>query len=195
MTILVGTSGWSYDNWAGRFYPIELAKKKGEWFSYYPEYLNTVEINSTFYRPPNDFQVQGWIKKARALKSFGYSAKMPKLVTHKSMVQGDLNKAAFWATSFEKTCVRPLAGAGHLGSVLLQLSPYFKNEGRALDILEGLLDAISHNEYNYAVEFRHRSWLDESRKELDSASLDALKDRNVANVLLDVKRQRLRLQR
>lgn len=34
MTILVGSSGWSYDDWVGRFYPVELAKKKGEWFSY-----------------------------------------------------------------------------------------------------------------------------------------------------------------
>jgi uncharacterized protein YecE (DUF72 family) len=174
MTILVGTSGWSYDDWVGRFYPIELAKKKGEWFSYYSEYFNTVEINSTFYRPPSDFQVQGWIKKARNLESFEYSVKMPELVTHKSMVQGDLKRAAFWATSFEKMCVKPLAEAGLLGCVLLQLSPYFKNEGPALDIMKGLLDAVSHKEYNYAVEFRHRSWLDESRKEVDSAALDAV---------------------
>jgi uncharacterized protein YecE (DUF72 family) len=54
MAILVGCSGWSYDDWVGRFYPVELAKK-GEWFSYYSEYFNTVEINSTFYRSPNDF--------------------------------------------------------------------------------------------------------------------------------------------
>ncbi|MDM7912621.1 MAG: DUF72 domain-containing protein, partial [Methanotrichaceae archaeon] len=183
MTILVGTSGWSYDDWVGRFYPIELANKKGEWFSYYAEYFNTVEINSTFYRLPGEFQVRSWIKKAP--KGFEYSVKMPQLVTHKALVDGDLNKAVFWATSFEKTCVKPLAEAGLLGCVLLQLSPYFKNEGPALDILKGLLDAVSPEEYNYAVEFRHRSWLDESRKEVDPSTLEALRERNVANVLLD----------
>jgi uncharacterized protein YecE (DUF72 family) len=185
MTIQVGCSGWSYDDWVGKFYPIELAKKKGEWFSYYSEYFNTVEINSTFYRPPNDFQIKSWIKKAKDKKDFEYSVKMPQLVTHRSMVEGDLKKASFWATSFEKTCVKPLAEAGLMGCVLLQLSPYFKNEGQALDILKGMLDAVSPKEYNYAVELRHRSWLDESRKEVDPSTLEALRERNVANVLLD----------
>jgi uncharacterized protein YecE (DUF72 family) len=110
---------------------------------------------------------------------------MPQLVTHRALVDGDLNKAVFWATSFEKTCAKPMAKAGLLGCVLLQLSPYFKNEGKALDILKGLLDAVSSGEYNYAVEFRHRSWLNGNRDEVDCAVLDMLQDRNVANVLLD----------
>ncbi len=72
-----------------------------------------------------------------------------------------------------------------MGCVLLQLSPYFKNEGQALDLLKGLLDTISPGEFNYAIEFGHRSWLDESRKEVDSSTLEVLRERNVANVLLD----------
>lgn len=185
MTILVGCSGWSYDDWVGRFYPMELAKKKGEWFSYYAQFFKTVEINSTFYRPPGELQVQSWIKKARELKGFQYSVKVPQLVTHKALFGGDPERAVFWAVSFEKTCVKPLAEAGLLGGVLLQLSPYFKNEGSALAGLEGVLDVVSHEEYNYAVEFRHRSWLDESRKEIDPSAVRALRDRNVANVLID----------
>lgn len=181
MAILVGASGWSYDDWVGRFYPIDLAK--GKWFSYYAEYFNTVEINSTFYRPPGEFQVRSWITKAP--KGFEYSVKMPQLVTHKALVDGNLENAIFWAASFERTCVKPLADAGLLGCVLLQLSPYFKNEGNALGNLKGLLDALPIHEHNYAVEFRHRSWLDESRKEIDPATLEALRERNVANILLD----------
>jgi len=77
MTILVGCSGWSYDDWVGRFYPMELAKRKGDWFSYYAQLSNTVEINSTFYRPPGELQVQSWIKKAKDLKGFEYSVKVP----------------------------------------------------------------------------------------------------------------------
>ena len=185
MTILVGCSGWSYDDWVGRFYPMSLAKKKGEWFSYYAEYFETVEINSTFYRPPGDQQVQSWIRKAKDLKSFEYSVKVPQLVTHKALVDGNLEKAIFWAASFEKTCVRPLAEASLLGGVLLQLSPYFKNEGFALDILKSTLDAASHEEYDYAVEFRHQSWLDEKKREIDAATLEALRERNISNVLID----------
>ncbi len=185
MTILVGCSGWSYDDWVGRFYPIELARKKGEWFSYYANYLQTVEINSTFYRPPGELQVNSWIKKAKDLSGFEYSVKVPQLVTHKALVEKDLERAIFWAASFEKTCVKPLAESGILGGVLFQLSPYFKNEASALDILKGVLDAVSYKEYNYAVEFRHLSWLGESVKEIDAAALEALRERNVANVLID----------
>jgi uncharacterized protein YecE (DUF72 family) len=185
MAILVGCSGWSYDDWVGAFYPVELANKKGEWFDYYSQYFSTVEINSTFYRPPGERQVKAWISKAKNKKGFEYSLKVPQLVTHKALVEGDKERAIFWATSFEKTCVRPLAEVGLLGGVLLQLSPYFKNEGFALDSLNNVLDAVSHQDFDYVVEFRHRSWLDESKKGLDSATLDALKERNVANVLID----------
>ena len=154
--------------------------------SYYAEYFQTVEINSTFYRPPGELQqVSSWIKKAKDLQGFEYSVKVPQLVTHQALVEGDLERAIFWAASFERTCVKPLAEAGLLGGVLLQLSPYFKNEGPALATLKGVLDAVSHEKYNYAVEFRHRSWLDESRTEIDPATLAALRERNVANVLID----------
>ncbi|MDD1751923.1 MAG: DUF72 domain-containing protein [Methanotrichaceae archaeon] len=185
MTIFVGCSGWSYDDWVGRFYPIELAKRKDEWLSYYAQFFSTVEINSTFYRPPGERQVQSWIKKAKDFKDFEYSVKVPQLVTHKALVDGNLERAVFWATSFEKTCVKPLAEADLLGSVLLQLSPYFKNEGSALATLKGVLDAISHEKYDYAVELRHRSWLAENEKEIESDIQEVLRERNVANVMID----------
>ena len=185
MTVLVGCSGWSYDDWVGRFYPMDLAKKKGEWLAYYARYFHTVEINSTFYRPPGELQVASWIKKGIELKDFEYSLKMPQLVTHKSMVQGDSDRAVHWAKSFEKTCILPLGEAGLLGCVLLQLSPYFQNMAAALRTLEAVLDALSSRKYNYAVEFRHRSWLEEGMEEIDQDAMQILKDRNVANVLVD----------
>jgi len=83
MTILVRCSGWSYDDWVGKFYPMELAKRKGDWFSYYAQFFSTVEINSTFYRPPGELQVQSWVNKAKDLKGIEYSVKVPQLVTHK----------------------------------------------------------------------------------------------------------------
>lgn len=185
MTILVGCSGWSYDDWVGKFYPLALARKKGEWLSYYAQFFKTVEINSTFYKPPGELQVQSWIRKCKDLPGFEYSVKVPQLVTHMAMVEADLERAIFWAVSFERTCVGPLAESNLLGAVLLQLSPYFKNNPSSLDMLEKVLDAVSHEKHNYAVEFRHNSWLDESSNELDPAALDILRDRNIARVLID----------
>ena len=181
----MGCSGWSYDDWVGRFYPMELAKKKGEWLAYYAKYFRTVEINSTFYRPPGELQVSSWIKKGKELSDFEYSLKMPDLVTHKSMVQGDRDRAVHWAKAFEKTCVQPLSEAGLLGCVLLQLSPYFQNTVAAQQILEAVLDALSFRDHDYAVEFRHHTWQEEGTEEIDSNVMQILKDRNVANVLVD----------
>ena len=107
MAILVGCSGWSYDDWVGPFYPVEQAKRKGDWFAYYAQFFNTVEINSTFYRPPGERQVQSWIKKAEKLKGFEYSVKVPQLVTHDALVEGNLERALFWAATFERTSKRP----------------------------------------------------------------------------------------
>lgn len=185
MVILIGCSGWSYDDWVGRFYPIELAKKKGDWFAYYSDYFRTVEINSTFYRPPNEFQVRSWIKKAEGREGFEFSIKMPQLVTHESMVKLEVGRAAEQASSFERICARPLADANVMGTVLLQLSPYFKNEPQSLEMLKKVLDSVSHGEIDYAVEFRHRSWLDESEREVVPEALEILRERNVANVLID----------
>ncbi len=194
MAIIVGCSGWSYDDWIGMFYPLELARKKGEWFAYYANYFKTAEINSSFYSMPNEFAVRSWIKKAKETGGFEYSLKMPQLVTHKSMVQRDLQKSVFVAKTFERTCLKPLAEEGLLGCTLIQLSPYFRNGFRngslrdeidSLSVLEGVLDSLSTWEYDYSVEFRHRSWLDEEKKEIDAPVLDALRQRNVANVIMD----------
>jgi uncharacterized protein YecE (DUF72 family) len=184
MVVLVGCSGWSYDDWVGRFYPVELAKKKGDWFAYYSDYFRTVEINSTFYRPPNEFQVRSWVKKAEGREGFEFSVKMPQLVTHESMVKLEAERAAEQAASFERIC-RPMADAKVLGAVLLQMSPYFKNEAQTLETLRKVLDAVDHADIDYAVEFRHRSWLDESGRELVPDALEVLRERNVANVLID----------
>lgn len=183
MTILVGCSGWQYDDWVGRFYPIELSKKKGDWLAYYMQFFSTVEINSTFYRPPGERQVRSWIKKAKP--GFEYSVKVPGNVTHDALVEGNLDRALFWAKSFETTCLKPLSEAGLLGAALLRLSPYFKYDSQSLNILAGLLEAISADDFNYAIEFRHQSWLDERVKDLDAEALEILKGRKVANVIID----------
>ncbi len=186
MAALIGCSGWSYDDWIDRFYPADIAKKRGEWLPFYMRYFRTVEINSTFYRMPNDFIVKAWIDKGKQKPGFEFSVKLPQTVTHESILDSDIEKAASEATAFERTCVKPLADAGMLGGVLIQLTPYFKREGReSLGKLRALLDILDTDTHDYAVEFRHRSWLNEGGNELAPDALETLQEYGVANVIVD----------
>ena len=170
----------------GRFYPSELAKKKGEWLGYYSRYFPTVEINSTFYRVPNEFMVRSWIERGKQRPGFQFSVKLPQLVTHESILKEEAEKAVAQASSFEAICIKPLADEGLLGGVLVQLSPYFKLEDRAsLGKLRSLFQMLHTDIYDYAVEFRHRSWLNEKRNELAADALETLQEFGVANVIVD----------
>ena len=183
--MLIGCSGWSYEDWVGRFYPVALAKKKEEWLRYYAAYFNTVEINSTFHRPPNEIMVNGWIRKGKTLKDFEYSVKMPRTVTHEAMEAMEGDRAGVEASAFEGSCIRPLAENGLLGAVLLQLSPSFQLQDGALQVLETVLAALDTEKYRYAVEFRHRSWMDNDRLMLDHGASRLLSSYNVATVQVD----------
>lgn len=183
--MLIGCSGWSYEDWAGRFYPVNIARKKEEWLRYYATFFSTVEINSTFYRPPNEFIVNGWIKKGLGLKGFEFSVKMPAQVTHEALAGNEGVKAGILASAFEATCVRPLAENHLLGVALVQLPPGFKNEEAPRKALEETLDALDTDKYRYAVEFRHRSWMDDRTGRLDPRARELLASRGVANVAAD----------
>src|SRR5512132_3322840 len=58
VTILVGTSGWTYDSWAGPFYPDGVPRRR--WLEFYAAHLRTVELNASHYRWPRDSVFQGW---------------------------------------------------------------------------------------------------------------------------------------
>jgi uncharacterized protein YecE (DUF72 family) len=152
---------------------------------YYANYFTTVEINSTFYRPPNEAIVNGWIRKGAGLKGFEYSVKMPSLVTHEAMVKKDGPQAAIAASVFETTCLKPLAENHLLGTGLLQLSPFFHDDEASRNTLRQTLEGLDTDKYRYAVEFRHRSWLDEAKAELDPRAAELLASFNVANVIVD----------
>ncbi len=186
MAALIGCSGWSYDDWVGRFYPADLAKKKGEWLGYYTKYFPTVEINSTFYRVPNEFMVRSWIERGKQRPGFEFSVKLPQIVTHESILKDEPEKAAEQASSFEGICIKPLAEAGLLGGVLIQLTPYFRYEGKeSLGRLRAVLDMVETDVYDYAVEFRHRSWLNDRGNELIADALETLQEFGVANAIVD----------
>ena len=96
---VVGTCGFGYPEWRGRFYPPELGP--GEWLGFYAQVFEAVELDGTFYRPPEPAQVAVW---AEALPDrFAVSAKVPRAITHEVRLEGEAAAAvlAAFARSLE----------------------------------------------------------------------------------------------
>jgi uncharacterized protein YecE (DUF72 family) len=145
--LYVGTSGYSYDEWKGSFYPEDLSAKK--MLSYYGERLNAVEINNTFYRLPKDSVLQGWADHVP--EGFRFSIKASRRITHFARL-----KPEAWApTEYMMTTVSSLGA--RLGVVLFQLPPNLQKD---IDRLATFLDVLPPGAPG-AFEFRHDSWKDE----------------------------------
>jgi uncharacterized protein YecE (DUF72 family) len=155
----IGTSGWSYKDWAGIFYPAGLSRSK--WLDYYAERYTSVEINSTFYRLPFSNMVSSW--RRRAPDGFVFSVKGSRRTTHTKKLQ-DVEEEV--ATFSERTADLN----EHLGPTLWQLPPQLR---RNVDLLGDFLRLLP-SDRRHAVEFRHPSWLDKSVYRLLRASQVAL---------------------
>jgi uncharacterized protein YecE (DUF72 family) len=146
----VGTSGWSYPpstgpgSWTGIFYPLA----KTDELKFYARYFNTVEINSTFYRPCAPKTAESWAKRTPA--NFEFTLKAWQQFTHKKgeWTPGEVEEF--------KSGILPLAQADKLGCILFQFPASFKNTPETLDQLKSLLDLFG--DYPKAVELRHNSW-------------------------------------
>jgi uncharacterized protein YecE (DUF72 family) len=78
----IGCSGWSYTSWNGPFYPPNL--ENSDWLRFYSKVFDYVEIDSSFYRIPNQFMVKNWVK--RTPDNFRFTAKFPKVITHDKLL-------------------------------------------------------------------------------------------------------------
>jgi uncharacterized protein YecE (DUF72 family) len=165
MSLLIGTSGWSYKEWVGPFY-----EKKTGMFSYYSKFFHTTEINSTFYRYPSEGMIIGLLRYSPP--GFVFAAKLPKLITHDKWLNVD--EGVENDTHRFLSLIRPLAE--RLGPILIQLRPKFNFDEHVGD-LENYLDLIPKN-FEWAVEFRHNSWLRED-------TYDILSKNNIAYTIVD----------
>jgi len=147
LSLVIGTSGWSYDDWVGPFYD-----KKGGKLTYYTKFFMTSEINSTFYRFPSKGLIQGLLKVAPP--GFIFASKLPGKITHEKWLS--LDQGVEDDTWRFLEVMRPLAEK--LGPILIQLRPKF-NFSEHLANLEDFLEIVPKN-YEWAVEFRDKSWLD-----------------------------------
>ncbi len=145
--LLLGTSGWSYQEWVGVFYPNSTESK----LRHYTRVFPTAEIDSTFYAFPQRGTVIGWERYSP--KEFTFNAKLPQTITHERLedlgppIEKELDRFA--------ELMQPLNNSGKLGCLLIQLPPRYKYD---LNHLEAFLSILPHG-YRYAVEFRHKSWL------------------------------------
>jgi uncharacterized protein YecE (DUF72 family) len=166
--ISIGTSGWSYREWTGVFYPNSSTNK----LSYYSRLFQTAEVDSSFYAYPSKGMVMGWARYTP--DDFVFSTKLPRLLTHDKKL--DISQGVEADLVRFLSLLKPLMAAGKLGPVLIQLPPSYSYEndfGR----LKGFLD-MAPEDVRFAVEFRHPSWLKEE-------VWSYLRGRNVANVVVD----------
>jgi uncharacterized protein YecE (DUF72 family) len=150
--IYIGTSGWDYPEWVGRFYP-----KRGisDSLRFYTGFFPIVEVNSTFYRLPPVSVAQSWVR--RTPKEFRFALKFPQTITHDKKLVGAEAEIDEFVRFLE-----PIREAGKLSAALVQLPPSSVFEPSTVRrFYESLPSGIP-----VAVEPRERSWMSPESKEL-----------------------------
>ena len=156
--VRIGTSGWHYKHWVGRFYPDRWPASK--MLQYYEEHFDTVEINNSFYRLPVESALEAW--RDSTPPNFLFAVKGSRYLTH-------MKKLKDPDAGIEKFFSRADLLKKKLGPIVFQLPPNF---GINPERLETFLDALPKH-HRYAFEFRDPSW---ESKEI----YDLLRSRNAA---------------
>lgn len=141
--VVVGTSGWSYPHWTGRFYPADLPES--EWLMYYASRFRSVEINNTFYQLPSSETLQQWRETVPV--GFEFAIKASRYITHMKKLR---DPAATVPGFLER--LETLGPA--LGPILFQLPPRWHADPERL---RRFLTALP-DDYRYVFEFRDPSW-------------------------------------
>ncbi|MEZ0326612.1 MAG: DUF72 domain-containing protein [Fimbriimonas sp.] len=159
----IGLSGYSYKPWQGedRFYPVGLKQK--EFLPFYASRYPAVEMDGSWYKTPTEEGVKQWIEATP--EGFQFSFKLHKRVSH----LGRLKEETYDAVHYMLRRMLPMAKAGKLGPLFVQLPPNFKRNDERL---EGFLAALPHDFSNvkelecepglrprWAIEFRNESWV------------------------------------
>ena len=144
--VYVGIAGWSYRDWQG----IVYTEPKIDQLEYVSKFVDCIEINSTFYRPPFEKTTRRWLERTSKHRSFFFTAKLHRDFTHEGKIDQEMVK--FFHIGF-----RPFLDAGKLRHLLVQFRYDFAdgtaNRQHLSNIVENFTDAFS-----IAVEVRHRSW-------------------------------------
>lgn len=156
-TYYIGTSGFTYDDWVGMFYPGDLPRNK--WLEHYASRFDTVEINSSFYHLPRISTCEKW--RLRTPENFTFAMKASRFITHVKKIRNidDPLKKFF-------NVIAPLSGK--CGPILFQLPPGMKKD---LPLLMDFARKLPAG-YRHVLEFRNVSWYeDDVLAFLDSADI------------------------
>jgi uncharacterized protein YecE (DUF72 family) len=157
--LLAGTSGYSFKEWKGNFYPADL--KDDGMLGFYAGKFPTVEINNTFYRLPKPHVLVEWASQVP--EPFTFAIKASQRITHHARLKPESVDAV-------EFLMRNIGSLGsRLGPVLFQLPPNLRKD---LDRLRVFLDTLPFDR-RYTIEFRHESWFEDD-------VLDALRARDIA---------------
>ncbi len=148
--IRFGPAGWSYNDWQGVVYP-ESPPRGFDPLAYLGRYFDTIEVNSTFYRPPRPNIAARWARRVSQNPDFKFTAKLWQRFTHErgeAWTPDDVDSV--------KAGLDPLAEHERLGAVLVQFPWSFKASQASLEWLEDVTSTFA--EYPLVVEVRHASW-------------------------------------
>lgn len=149
----VGTSGWTYGDWRGRFYPEQL--KQQDYLPFYANHFTTTEINYSFYHLPRPKTYENWA--AKVPEDFIFAVKASRFITHVKRLKGA-------EEAWRKFLEHASALGSKLGPVLLQLPPSLRCDTK---LLSGFLKTSRElTTARLAFEFRHASWFDPDALEL-----------------------------
>lgn len=146
MDVFAGTSGFSYKEWKGVFYPEDLPAN--QMLRFYSEKLPAVEINNTFYRLPKKSMLEGWVEQVSG--EFQFVLKASRRITHFKRLKETEDETSYLFDTVQALGAR-------LGVILFQLPPNLKKD---IERLERFLKLIPES-VRAAFEFRHESWMDQ----------------------------------
>lgn len=193
--VVVGTSSWADPGFVAEWYPPGMPAR--ERLSWYAERFEGVEVNSSFYAVPSRSTVERWV--AATPPEFTFDVKLHRLLSRHAATLDSLPpslregvevgprgrvrltseiEAAMAGAVLE--ALEPLAGAGKLRSLLLQLTPAFAPDRHELSELDPLIERL--RPWPVAVELRHRGWV---RGERAEATIAHLSDAEAVFVCVD----------
>lgn len=147
--IRVGPAGWSYKDWAGIVYPSP--KPKGfDALAYIAGFFDTIEVNSTFYRPARESVAQTWLERVEFNPDFRFTAKLWRRFTHEreAWSPDEVREA--------RAAMDPLLEAGRLGAVLVQFPWSFRRNDENREWLDDVVTTFG--DFPLVLEVRHESW-------------------------------------
>ncbi|HEV2130420.1 MAG TPA: DUF72 domain-containing protein [Longimicrobiaceae bacterium] len=148
--IRFGPAGWSYKDWAGIVYPSPQPKGFDP-LRYLADFFDTIEVNSTFYRPAREEVARSWARRVEERPDFLFTAKLWRRFTHERQESWTEDEVGKVRAAFD-----PLAEAGRLGAVLVQFPWSFRRTEENREWLEDVTSTFA--DYPLVLEVRHSSW-------------------------------------